>query len=100
VGKRLSASTAAVAGTVAGLVNGAGLLTSLLMGGAIFFLLITAIAQTIFKCFLPVVGAVEAVVEVGALVVEAIAEAVVALAVGEHQVHGNENRNNRNCHLS
>jgi uncharacterized protein len=49
VGKRLSASTAAVAGTVAGLVNGAGLLTSLLMGGAIFFLLITAIAQTIFQ---------------------------------------------------
>ncbi|KAB0629187.1 TPM domain-containing protein [Acinetobacter gandensis] len=52
VGKRLSASTAAVAGTVAGLVNGAGLLTSLLMGGAIFFLLITAIAQTIFQMFL------------------------------------------------
>ncbi|MCL6232257.1 TPM domain-containing protein [Acinetobacter amyesii] len=52
VGKRLSASTAAVAGTVAGLVNGAGLLTSLLMGGAIFFLLITAIAQTIFQVFL------------------------------------------------
>ena len=51
VGKRLSASTAAVAGTVAGLVNGAGLLTSLLMGGAIFFLLITAIAQTIFQMF-------------------------------------------------
>ena len=52
VGKRLSASTAAVAGTVAGLVNGAGLLTSLLMGGAIFFLLITAIAQAIFQMFL------------------------------------------------
>jgi len=52
VGKRLSASTAAVAGTVAGLVNGAGILTSLLMGGAIFFLLITAIAQTIFQMFL------------------------------------------------
>ena len=52
VGKRLSASTAAVAGTVAGLVNGAGLLTSLLIGGAIFFLLITAIAQAIFQMFL------------------------------------------------
>ena len=52
VGKRLSASTAAVAATVAGLVNGAGLLTSLLMGGAIFFLLITAIAQTLFQMFL------------------------------------------------
>ncbi|OTG68707.1 hypothetical protein B9T25_04265 [Acinetobacter sp. ANC 4470] len=52
VGKRLSASTAAVAGTVAGLVNGAGLVTSLLIGGGIFFLLITAIAQTIFQLFL------------------------------------------------
>lgn len=52
VGKRLSASTAAVAGTVAGLVNGAGLLTSLLIGGGIFFLLITALAQTIFQLFL------------------------------------------------
>jgi uncharacterized protein len=52
VGKRLSASTAAVAGTVAGLVNGAGLVTSLLVGGGIFFLLITALAQTIFQLFL------------------------------------------------
>jgi uncharacterized protein len=52
VGKRLSASTAAVAGTVAGLVNGAGLITSLLIGGGIFVLLITAIAQTIFQLFL------------------------------------------------
>ncbi len=43
MGNRLSASTAAVAGTVAGLVNGAGLITSLLIGGGIFFLLITAI---------------------------------------------------------
>ncbi|TCB56504.1 TPM domain-containing protein [Acinetobacter terrestris] len=51
-GKGLSASTAAVAGTVAGLVNGAGLVTSLLIGGGIFFLLITAIAQTIFQLFL------------------------------------------------
>ena len=52
VGKRLSASTAAVAGTVAGLANGAGLVTSLLIGGGIFFLLITALAQTIFQLFL------------------------------------------------
>jgi uncharacterized protein len=52
VGKGLSASTAAVAGTVAGLVNGAGLLTSLLIGAGIFFLLITAIAQTIFQLVL------------------------------------------------
>ena len=52
VGKRLSASTAAVAGTVAGLVNGAGFVTSLLIGGGIFFLLITTLAQTIFQLFL------------------------------------------------
>lgn len=52
VGKRLSASTAAVAGTVAGLVNGAGLLTSLLIGGGIFFLLITTIAQALFQAIL------------------------------------------------
>ncbi|TCB60678.1 TPM domain-containing protein [Acinetobacter terrae] len=56
VGKGLSASTAAVAGTVAGLVNGAGLVTSLLIGGGIFFLLITAIAQTIFQLFLASAG--------------------------------------------
>jgi len=52
VGKPLSAATAAVAGTAAGLVNGAGLVTSLLIGGGIFFLLITAIAQTIFQLIL------------------------------------------------
>lgn len=56
VGKPLSAATAAVAGTVAGLVNGAGLLTSLLIGGGIFFLLITAIAQTIFQLILSSAG--------------------------------------------
>ncbi|MBI1451858.1 TPM domain-containing protein [Acinetobacter chengduensis] len=52
VGNRLSAATAAVAGAVAGLVNGAGLITSLLIGGGIFFLLITALAQLIFQAFL------------------------------------------------
>lgn len=56
VGKPLSASTAAVAGTVAGLVNGAGIVTSLLIGGGIFFLLITAIAQTIFQLVLSSAG--------------------------------------------
>lgn len=55
-GKRLSAATAAVAGTVAGLVNGAGLITSLMIGAGIFFLLITAIAQTIFQIFLSSAG--------------------------------------------
>ena len=48
-GKRLSASTAAA--TVAGLVNGAGLVMSLLLGIGIFFLLITSLAQLIFKPF-------------------------------------------------
>lgn len=56
VGNRLSAATAAVAGTVAGLVNGAGLLTSLLIGGGIFFLLITALAQLIFQAVLSGAG--------------------------------------------
>lgn len=56
VGNRLSAATAAVAGTVAGLVNGAGLLTSLLIGGGIFFLLITALAQLIFQMVLTGAG--------------------------------------------
>lgn len=52
VGKRLSASTAAVAAMVAGLVNGAGLVMSLLLGVGIFFLLITSLAQLIFQAFL------------------------------------------------
>ena len=56
VGNRLSAATAAVAGIVAGLVNGAGLLTSLLIGGGIFFLLITALAQLIFQMVLAGAG--------------------------------------------
>lgn len=52
VGNRLSASTAAVAATVAGLVNGVGLMMSLLLGVGIFFLLITSLAQLIFQAFL------------------------------------------------
>lgn len=52
VGRRLSASTAAVAGLVAGLVNGAGLLTSLLLAGGIFVLLISSIAQLVLQMFL------------------------------------------------
>ena len=52
VGRGLSASTAAVAATAAGLFNGAGLVMSLLIGGGIFFLLFTALAQTIFQLFL------------------------------------------------
>ena len=49
VGRRLSASTAGVAALVAGLVNGAGIVTSLLLGFGIFILLITSIAQLIFN---------------------------------------------------
>lgn len=52
VGRRLSASTAAVAGLVAGLVNGAGLITSLLLAGGIFVLLISSIAQLVLQMFL------------------------------------------------
>lgn len=52
VGKRLSASTAGVAAAVAGLVNGAGVLMSLLLGIGVFFLLITSLAQLIFQAFL------------------------------------------------
>lgn len=55
-GKKLSAATAAVAGTAAGLVNGMGLIASLMIGAGIFFLLITAIAQTIFQIFLSSAG--------------------------------------------
>ena len=43
---------AAVAATVAGLVNGAGIPMSLLLGIGIFFLLITSLAQLIFQAFL------------------------------------------------
>ena len=49
VGKRLSASTAAVAAVVAGWVSGAGIVMSLVLGVGIFFLLITSLAQLIFQ---------------------------------------------------
>ncbi|WP_017395604.1 TPM domain-containing protein [Acinetobacter haemolyticus] len=52
VGKRLSASTAGVAAAVAGLVNGAGVGMSLILGIGVFFLLITSLAQLIFQAFL------------------------------------------------
>lgn len=51
-GRKLSAATAAVAGTAAGLVNGMGLLASLMIGVGIFILLITSIAQLILHAFL------------------------------------------------
>ena len=50
-GKKLSAATAAVAGTAAGLVNGLGLVASLLIGLGVFFVLITSLAQLILHAF-------------------------------------------------
>lgn len=50
-GRKLSAATAAVAGTVAGLVNGMGLIASLMIGAGVFFLLVTSLAQLILHAF-------------------------------------------------
>lgn len=50
-GKKLSAATAAVAGTAAGLVNGLGLFTSLFIGLGVFFILITSLAQLLLYAF-------------------------------------------------
>ncbi|WP_216936008.1 YgcG family protein [Acinetobacter sp. BY484] len=50
-GKRLSAATAAVAGTAAGLVNGMGLIASLMIGIGVFFVLITSLAQLLLYTF-------------------------------------------------
>lgn len=52
LGKRLTASVAGVAGVVAGLVNGMGVIASVLTGFVLFFLFITALAQMIFKILL------------------------------------------------
>ena len=49
IGNRLSAATAGVAGVVAGLVSGVGLLTSILVGFGIFLLLVTSFAQLILQ---------------------------------------------------
>lgn len=51
-GRKLSAATAAVAGTAAGLVNGMGLIASLMIGAGVFFLLVTSIAQLILHAFM------------------------------------------------
>lgn len=51
-GKKLSAATAAVAGTAAGLVNGMGLIASLMIGAGVFFLLVTSLAQLILHAFM------------------------------------------------
>lgn len=56
VGRPLSASTAGVAAAVAGFVNGAGVVMSLLLGFGIFFLLITSIAQLILQAILSGAG--------------------------------------------
>lgn len=52
VGQKLSASTAAVAGVAAGLVNGMGIIASLFIGVGIFILLITSIAQLLLQSVL------------------------------------------------
>lgn len=51
-GRKLSAATAAVAGTAAGLVNGMGLIASLMIGAWVFFLLVTSLAQLILHAFM------------------------------------------------
>lgn len=50
-GRKLSAATAAVAGTAAGLVNGMGLIASLMIGIGVFFVLITSLAQLLLYAF-------------------------------------------------
>ncbi|WP_343597011.1 TPM domain-containing protein [Acinetobacter sp.] len=52
VGNRVSAATAGVAAVTAGVVSGVGILTSLLLGVAVFFLLITSLAQLILQMIL------------------------------------------------
>lgn len=52
VGNRVSAATAGVAAVTAGVVSGAGILTSLVLGVAVFFLLITSLAQLILQMIL------------------------------------------------
>lgn len=56
LGRPLSASVAGIAGVVWGLFSGLGILASLLLGGAVFFLLITSLAQLILQGFLQVGG--------------------------------------------
>jgi len=55
-GKKLSAATAAVAGTAAGLVNGMGLIASLMIGIGVFFVLITSLAQLLLYAFVSGAG--------------------------------------------
>lgn len=52
IGRGVSAATAGVTGFAAGLLNGASLLTSLFMGGALFVLLVTPLAQLILQALL------------------------------------------------
>lgn len=55
-GRKLSAATAAVAGTAAGLVNGMGLIASLMIGIGVFFVLITSLAQLLLYAFVSGAG--------------------------------------------
>nr|WP_228146216.1 TPM domain-containing protein [Acinetobacter sp. ANC 4648] len=52
VGNRLSASVAGVTTFAAGLIYGAGIVMSLVLGFGVFFLLITSVAQLILQIFL------------------------------------------------
>lgn len=54
LGKSLSASLAGAGGIAWGLFSGLGVFASLLLGGAVFFLLITSLAQLIFQILLQV----------------------------------------------
>ena len=51
VGRPLSASTAGVAAAVAGFVNGAGLVTSLLLGFGIFFYSLPQLPNLFYRLF-------------------------------------------------
>lgn len=52
LGNRLSATLAGIIAVISSVINGVGLITSILIGCGIFFLIITAIAQLLFKIIL------------------------------------------------
>lgn len=51
LGRKLASLIAAVAGILWGFISGLGITASIVLGGAIFFLLISSIAQLIFQAF-------------------------------------------------
>lgn len=56
IGHRLTASVAGVAAVTAGIVTGASILVSLLLGVGVFFLLVTSLAQVLLQLILSVAG--------------------------------------------